>query len=198
LLHEPVVRGANASEAETLAHIIAGAFYDDPPTIWAFPDPVRRREILPRFFRLFVDDSIACDGAFTLDDLAAVSLWFPAGSDMSDEQAATFEEAVRVIAGEYAESGPLAIVRAMNEVQPTDLHRHLAFVCTRPENQGQGLGTALIRDGLRRCDAAGHPAYLEATSDRNRMLYERLGFHVTSRIELPGGPSMWGMWREPA
>src|SRR6266480_1511298 len=66
----------------------------------------------------------------------------------------------------------------MNEVQPTDLHWHLAFVCTRPENQGHGLGTALIRDGVRRCDAAGHPAYLEATSDRNRTLYERLGFHV--------------------
>jgi ribosomal protein S18 acetylase RimI-like enzyme len=69
-------------------------------------------------------------------------------------RAATFEEAVRVIAGEYAESGPLAIVRAMSELQPTDLHWHLAFVCTRPEKQGQGLGTALIRDGLRRCDAS--------------------------------------------
>jgi ribosomal protein S18 acetylase RimI-like enzyme len=198
LLHEPVVRGASASEAETLAHIIAGALDDDPPNVWAFPDPVRRREILPRFFRLFVDDSIASDGAFALDDLAAVSLWFPPGSDMSDEQAAAFERAVQAIAGEYAESGPLAIIRAMSEVQPTDPHWHLAFVCTRPEKQGQGLGTALIRAGLRRCDAAGHPAYLEATSDRNRALYERLGFRVTSRIELPDGPPMWGMWREPA
>jgi ribosomal protein S18 acetylase RimI-like enzyme len=197
LLDEPVVRGASASEAETLAHIIAEALYDDPPNVWAFPDPVRRREILPRFFRLFVDDSIASGGAFTFDDLAAVSLWFPPGSDMSDEQAATFEEAVRAITGEYAESGPLAIVRGMSEMQPTNLHWHLAFVCTRPEQQGRGLGTALIRDGLGRCDAAGHPAYLEATSERNRALYERLGFHVTSRIELPDGPPMWGMWREP-
>ena len=117
---------------------------------------------------------------------------------MSDEQAASFEEAVRAIAGEYAESGPLAIVTAMNEVQPTELHWHLAFVCTRPEKQGHGTGTALIRAGLRRCDAAGDPAYLEATSERNRALYERLGFHVTSQIELPDGPPMWGMWREPA
>jgi ribosomal protein S18 acetylase RimI-like enzyme len=196
-LDEPVVRVARAPEAEALADIIAEALYDDPPNVWAFPDPARRREILPRFFRLFVDDSIDSGGAFTLDDLAAVSLWFPPGSDMSDDQVAAFDDAVRAIAGDYAESGPLAIVKAMSEVQPTDLHWHLAFVCTRPERQGRGFGTALIRDGLERCDAAGHPAYLEATSERNRALYERLGFHVTSRIDLPDGPPMWGMWREP-
>jgi ribosomal protein S18 acetylase RimI-like enzyme len=197
-VYELVVRKAKASEAEMLADIIADGLYDDPPNVWAFPDPARRRMILPRFFRLFVEESIASDAAFILDDLAAVSLWFPPGWDMSDEQAEAFHLAVRSIAGEYAESGPLAIVGAMSEVQPTDPHWHLAFVCTRPEQQGRGLGTALIREGLGRCDASGHPAYLEATSERNRGLYERLGFHVTSQIELPGGPPMWGMWREPS
>jgi ribosomal protein S18 acetylase RimI-like enzyme len=196
-LDEPVVRVARASEAETLADIIAEALFDDPPNVWAFPDLARRREIVPRFFRLFVDESIDSGGAFTLDDLAAVSLWFPPGWDMSDEQAAAFDGAVRAIAGEFAESGPLAIVRAIAEVHPTDPHWYLAFVCTRPEKQGRGFGTALIRDVLGRCDAEGHPAYLEATSERNRALYERLGFRVTSRIDLPGGPPMWSMWREP-
>jgi GNAT superfamily N-acetyltransferase len=195
-MYEPVVRRSGASEAEALADVIAGAMYDDPPTVWAFPDPARRREILPRFFRLFVDDSIKSGGAFTLDDLAAVSLWFPPGWEASDEQMAVFEDAVRDIAGDYAESGPLAIVKAMGEVQPIDPHWHLAFVSTRPEKQGHGLGTALIRGVLDRCDVEGHPAYLEATSERNRALYERLGFRVSSRIDLPDGPPMWGMWRE--
>jgi hypothetical protein len=92
-LDEPVVRVARASEAETLADILAEALYDDPPNVWAFPDLARRREILPRFFRLF-DESIDSGGAFTLDDLAGVSLWFPPGWDMSEEQAAAFDGAV--------------------------------------------------------------------------------------------------------
>ncbi len=196
-MSKPVVRSGRASEAETLANIIAEALYDDPPNVWAFPNPARRREILPRFFRLFVDASIESGGAFTFDDPVAVSLWFPPGWEMSDEQASTFDEAVRAIAGEYAESGPLAIVGAIGEVHPKDPHWYLAFACTRPREQGRGLGTELIRHVLDRCDAERHPAYLEATSERNRALYERLGFRVTKRIELPGGPPMWCMWREP-
>ncbi len=55
-----------------------------------------------------------------------------------------------------------------------------------------------MRPVLNRCDHDGTPAYLEATSPRNRQLYQRLGFHVTSEIPLPDGPTMWRMWRDPA
>jgi hypothetical protein len=41
-------------------------------------------------------------------------------------------------------------------------------------------------------------SYLEASSDRSRVLYERLGFVSTgSGIALPDGPTMWPMWRDP-
>jgi len=42
------------------------------------------------------------------------------------------------------------------------------------------------------------PAYLEATSPRNRALYERHGFKVTEEFTLgPGSPPLWRMWRPP-
>ena len=41
------------------------------------------------------------------------------------------------------------------------------------------------------------PAYLEATSERNKQLYLRHGFEVTGEIKLPDGPRMWPMWRTP-
>jgi len=50
---------------------------------------------------------------------------------------------------------------------------------------------------LDRCDEERTPAYLEASAERNRRLYERLGFEVQSSIALPDGPSLWGTWREP-
>ncbi|MFE4644295.1 GNAT family N-acetyltransferase, partial [Streptomyces sp. NPDC056730] len=65
-------------------------------------------------------------------------------------------------------------------------------------HQGRGLGRALIEPVLERCDREGLPAYLEASSERSRRLYERLGFTFTgTTVDLPDGPHMWPMWREP-
>jgi len=42
------------------------------------------------------------------------------------------------------------------------------------------------------------PAYLEASTERNRGLYLRHGFADRGGLRLPGdGPRMWPMWREP-
>jgi hypothetical protein len=37
-----------------------------------------------------------------------------------------------------------------------------------------------------------------AACERNVPLYERHGFEVTKEHRLPGGPSMWLMWRPPS
>lgn len=37
------------------------------------------------------------------------------------------------------------------------------------------------------CDRTGMPAYLEATSERNRDLYQRHGFEVSEVVTLPDG-----------
>ena len=51
---------------------------------------------------------------------------------------------------------------------------------------------------LQRADADGLPAYHEATSPRNRALYERHGYVNQGELVLPdGGPTLWRMWRDP-
>jgi GNAT superfamily N-acetyltransferase len=82
---------------------------------------------------------------------------------------------------------------------PHEPHYYLPFAGVEPGWQGRGIGAALLRPVLERCDRDGMPAYLEATAPRNRALYERNGFETTDVIELPKkGPPMWLMWREPA
>lgn len=59
-----------------------------------------------------------------------------------------------------------------------------------PSMQGRGLGSALMRPTLDRCDREGLPAYLEASSERSTALYERLGFRVTRELRIGGSPSL--------
>ena len=89
--------------------------------------------------------------------------------------------------------------RLTGAVHPHDrAHEYLLMIGVSPERQGEGIGEALMRGVLERCDREGIPAYLEASSERSRGLYERLGFTFMGRtVDLPEGPPMWPMWREP-
>ena len=88
----------------------------------------------------------------------------------------------------------LALMEARHPVEPL---YYLFLLGTRPGWQGRGLGAALMAPVLETCDRDGVPAYLEATSERNKQLYLRYGFAVTDEILLPDGPTMWCMWRSP-
>jgi GNAT superfamily N-acetyltransferase len=63
-----------------------------------------------------------------------------------------------------------------------------------PARQGRGFGTALLRPVLERCHADRAPAYLEASTSRNRALYERNGFEVVEECRYADdGPILWRM-----
>lgn len=79
---------------------------------------------------------------------------------------------------------------------PQDPHYYLQFIGVQPERQGTGIGSALLRAVLNRCDLEGVAAYLEA-DERSRLLYMKHGFEATAELMLPRGPSFWAMWRAP-
>jgi GNAT superfamily N-acetyltransferase len=77
-------------------------------------------------------------------------------------------------------------------------HHRLALLAVHPDRQGQGTGTALLRAHLASLDAAGMPAYLEASDLRTRRLYLTCGYQDHGLpIHLAGGPLMYPMWRNP-
>jgi hypothetical protein len=48
---------------------------------------------------------------------------------------------------------------------------------------------------LARSDAAGLPAYLESSKEKNLSFYRRHGFEVVGHIAIPNGPALWPMLR---
>jgi GNAT superfamily N-acetyltransferase len=95
-----------------------------------------------------------------------------------------------------ARVGPLMELLERNHPYEPD-HLYLAFLGVVPDHQGTGIGSALLRSVLDRADREGTPAYLEATSARNRALYERHGFVAVRELRISDCPPLTAMWREP-
>ena len=191
-------RLTTAADVPVLTETIAAAFHDDPTMRWIVPDEDRRLAIGPAVFRPFVDGIQRLGDTWMTEDGAAAALWIPPGHTVpAPEDAEEFEGQVAAVlhADELERLG--ALVAVMDSNLPSEPHAHLNLFGTVPARQGQGLGSTLFRAVLPRLDRDGIPAYLEATTDRNRRLYERHGFVYWNDIAPEGGPVLRRMWREP-
>jgi GNAT superfamily N-acetyltransferase len=181
-----------------LVETLVAAFVDDPLMTWIVPDGLRRPQILRAFFEIAVDVNQPYGELYTTDPVpVAGAVWVPPGCQPTGEHAEQLAACYVEAAEEFADR-TIAVLEQMDECHPQEPHDYLFLLGTRPEWQSRGLGSALLREVLERCDREGRPAYLEASSEGNRRLYLRHGFEVVGEICLPDGPSMWPMWREPS
>ncbi|HXV93475.1 MAG TPA: GNAT family N-acetyltransferase [Pseudonocardia sp.] len=193
------VRKAAPADSAAVGSALAAAFYDDPVFGWITPDDARRAAVVPRAFDLFVEVLAPHDDIWTTTSgVTGAACWVPYGRQ------AIPEDQAEDVMGRLAEiSGPdagrmLEVVALLDEHHPHEPHEYLWFVGVVPAAQGRGIGAALMAPVLERADRAGVPAYLEATSPRNKALYERHGFVAREAIAVAGAPPIWPMWREPA
>lgn len=196
-LPTPGIRRARADDAGATSQTLASAFRDDPIFEWCVPDAPKRDRHLPAWFRVVVDSVLAHDETYCTDDAAAAALWVPAGvAPMTDDQEAHLGAVTARIGDlELARFG--ALLELMEARHPHDPHLYLWFIGVHTSRQGQGWGGRLLEAQLARADEHAVPAYLEATSRRNRALYEHHGFEVTDELSVDGSPPMWPMWRTP-
>lgn len=76
-------------------------------------------------------------------------------------------------------------------------HWYLPLIGADPARQGQGIGSALMRHALARCDSEGAAAYLESSNPRNIPLYQRHGFDILGTIQAGSSPVLTPMLRSP-
>ncbi len=195
--HDVAVRRAGERAVPGAARVLARAFFDDPVMVWAVPDGDRRRRILPGLFAMFAQAVARHEEIYHTTDEAGAALWVPPGREVVDaEDADGFGRSLESVAGVDA-ARILDVCAMLDEQHPPGSHYYLWFLGVEPSSQGRGIGSALLTRVLSRCDRDGIPAYLEASSARNRALYERHGFEAVNQVAVPGAPPMWPMWREP-
>lgn len=170
------------------------AFSADPICRWIWPDSHQYLSAFPEFVRRFGGEAFRHDTAFNVGDVFGVAMWLPPGVHGDDE-------AVGELVQESVFAADLDKVFQLFEqlevYHPQEPIWYLPVIGVDPTHQGQGHGGALLAHTLAKADGDGKRAYLEATSEGSRALYERHGFEVTATIQAADSPPLYPMLREP-
>jgi ribosomal protein S18 acetylase RimI-like enzyme len=194
------IRRAVDADVPALVDLLVRAFDDDPVMNWLVRQDEGRAAGFHRFFEIAIRDVTLPHGqVFTTIDRSGVAAWAP-----PDRWRAGFLDQLRHLPDYVRVVGPRRFMRVMTAVSrlearhPTAPHLYLFDLGVDPASRGRGIGSALLREMLDRCDHDGVPAYLENSKERNLPLYERHGFRTTESLLLePAGPRVWLMWRPP-
>lgn len=197
---DAAVRLAVATDAPDVGRVLAGGFCDDPVFMWLFPERDRSRK-LDAFFSFLATETLVPMGATYLaggTGADACAAWTPPDPDpWPDEVGARFASGVVPVCAPDDLTRMRVLDETMSAAHPHESHWYLGLIGTVPPARGCGLGSRLLAHTLEHVDDAGLPAYLEATSERNAALYARFGFVRTGEIQIPDGPTLIAMWREP-
>ncbi|WP_067803250.1 GNAT family N-acetyltransferase [Actinomadura formosensis] len=188
------IRTAGPGDVGPVADLVATAFAGLRATAWLVPDSAVRVDVLRADFRILVEHAVEHGDVDVVEDGAGAAVWFPRADPLPEPP--DYERRLAEACGPWTQRFThLDELFAKNH--PESPHHHLALLAVRPDHQDRGLGSALLRHRHALLDAAGTPAYLEASSPRSRALYLRHGYRDRPPFDLPDGTRFWPMWRRP-
>ena len=184
------------------ARVIATALADDPGFRFLLPDESRRVAELTAMYHMTLADTLAHGRGFvtTLGRVvtAALATYPPGTYPMTPARWLRSGPRLARIASLVREhSGALIrFSRLITTAVPADAW-YFQALGVRPDLQGTGRGTVLLRAALALVDAAGTSSYLETNLPNNVAYYEHFGFEAIGEpMELaPGGPAIYPMLR---
>lgn len=190
----PRVSAATESQRQAAASVITLAFAADPLARWALPDPAAFLAVMPGFADAFGGRGLAHGSTYLVDGGAGAAMWLPPDVHPDDDRMG--ELMGGHMTGQVLEDMQ-GVFEQMSHYHPPQPHWYLPLIGVDPACQGRGLGAALMRHAVDRCDADGVAAYLESSNPRNISLYERHGFEALGTIQVGGSPEVVPMLRQP-
>lgn len=189
------IRTASGPDADTVLQTITLGFACDPVARWIWPEPDVYLSTMPKFAKAFGGNALRLGTADVEHRHKAASLWLSPGTEPDSETIdRIFADSVR---GEISRDLE-ALFAQMDAFHPDGVACwYLPMIAADPAFIGQGLGSALLELGLRRCDEAGEIAYLESSNPKNLTLYRRHGFEHVGEIQAGSSPKMFPMVRQP-
>lgn len=193
------IRRAEAADAPALTHMLVRAYMDDPVAIWACNSSSLRAKLLEGQYSARLRQMLSHGEIWTDPGCSSAAVWIP--PDRRAPGIRPNATLIRCFLDPRLMARVPLLVAGRGSVQRrhprSPPHWYLSLLGTDPALQGRGLGSAVLRPVLQRCDLDGVGAYLESSKPRNLDFYARLGFRVMGELRLPHGPKMWPMWRQP-
>lgn len=184
----------SAVDRERAVATLITALGTDPVIRWLYPDPDRYLRFFPRLVELLGGDAFAAGTAEVSPDHTGGALWV--APDVASDDAtlvALFEKSIDA----HRRHAVMTLLEQVVTHHPPTPVWYLPFIGVDPLAQGRGVGSRLLAAGLTRADRDALPAYLEASTPRNRALYERHGFNVVGELRAGDSPPLWPMLRIP-
>lgn len=182
------IRRATSSDLPAAAAVLAEAFDQYPWTRWCLPAD-NYAERLTELQEIYLGHALE-NGAVLVDDKlrGVVAVLAPDAAKIPETTFARIAE----LHGDRL-SALVSIELPEHPASSWDF----ATLGVLPDHQGAGLGSALTAAAISAIEERDDSALvaLETSDERNVRLYERAGFEVTVRTEIPDGPIVHSMVR---
>jgi ribosomal protein S18 acetylase RimI-like enzyme len=191
-------------EIRPASEVLARAFYEDPQSVYFYPDLAERSKRLRYAFEFTVRYGVLYGEVHaTSENLEGIAVWVR--SEAAEKtlprliRCRGLSTIVKVGWDVYRRQQPIEeYIDMMHKRCAPFRHWYLDPLGVEPRHQGKGYGSRLMREMMKRVDGEGLPIYLYTTREPNVRMYERYGFNVVGEGELPGtGIPHWSMVREP-
>ena len=187
----PNIVKASSKDLEHVKGVLKLGFASDALIRWVYPDASSYLKCFDIWMEEFSKIAFENNIVYSEENFYGSSLWHPPGVE--------FDDSVLLPTFEYVPSDRIEVVTRFFEefkkYHPEDAW-YLPFIAVDPSQQRKGIGSFLLKEALQMIDANSDRAYLEASNEQNKALYERHGFVEIGRVQFEDSPPAFPMIRE--
>ena len=188
----PKIVQASITDSERVKGVLKLGFASDALLRWVFPDASSFLKCFDIWMEEFSKIAFENNIVYSEENFFGSSLWHPPGVE--------FDNSALEPTFEYIPSDRIEVVvkffEEFEKYHPEDAW-YLSFIAVDPSQQRKGIGSFLLKEALQMIDERGDRAYLEASNEQNKALYERHGFVEIGRVQFEDSPPAFPMIREP-
>lgn len=191
------------NDAEFAIKTLEKAFENYPLLQYYYPEKSIRDKIANYFLSFVVYSGIKYGEVYgTSSNFEGVAVWIP-----SENYPLTFWKMLRSVPiskilnfGRYGGSKMSNFSNHLDDIHKRMVpfkHMFLQIIGTAPEFRGKGFASKLIKPMLSRIDKEKLPCYLETIDEKNIAIYERFGFEIIDKSNIPETNFInWAMLRK--
>jgi ribosomal protein S18 acetylase RimI-like enzyme len=191
-MNVPNIVKATSEDLERVKGVLKLGFASDALLRWVFPDASSFLKSFDIWMEEFSKIAFENDIVYTEKNFYGASLWHPPGAHFDSS---ALEPTFAFIPADRIE----VVIKLFGEFEkyhPEDAW-YLPFIAVDPARQRQGIGSFLLKEALQMIDEKNERAYLEASNEQNKALYERHGFVEIGRVQFEDSPPVFPMIRDP-